>query len=61
MSSKVIAVPEIIVHPRHEQDEYLLLACDGVWDVMSNEDIAKFIYAYEQKQARVGPLMPFSD
>jgi serine/threonine protein phosphatase PrpC len=51
----VIAVPEIIVHPRHEQDEYLLLACDGVWDVMSNEDIAKFIYAYEQKQARVGP------
>ena len=28
-----------------ESDEFLVLACDGVWDVMSNEDICSFISA----------------
>ncbi len=26
-----------------EQDEYLVLACDGVWDVMTNQDVASFV------------------
>ena len=26
-------------------DEFLVLACDGVWDVMTNEDICSFISA----------------
>ena len=26
------------VHTRVAEDEMLLLACDGVWDVMSNEE-----------------------
>lgn len=25
------------------EDEYLILASDGVWDVMSNEDVARFV------------------
>ena len=28
-----------------ETDEFLVLACDGVWDVMSNEDICSFVSA----------------
>ena len=28
-----------------EKDEFLVLACDGVWDVMTNEDICSFISA----------------
>ena len=24
-------------------DQFLVLACDGVWDVMTNEDICSFI------------------
>ena len=28
-----------------EEDEFLVLACDGVWDVMTNEDICQFIAA----------------
>ncbi|CAB9529650.1 Protein phosphatase 2C [Seminavis robusta] len=40
----VIAVPEVRVHSRDAtKDMYLVLACDGVWDVMSNEDVAKFV------------------
>lgn len=35
--------PEVFVIDRHEDDEFLVLACDGVWDVMSNEDICSFI------------------
>lgn len=35
--------PEIFVRDRDEKDEFLVLACDGVWDVMSNEDICDFI------------------
>ncbi|XP_076064925.1 protein phosphatase alphabet isoform X2 [Oratosquilla oratoria] len=35
--------PEIFVESRQEEDEFLVLACDGVWDVMSNEDLCAFI------------------
>ncbi len=26
-----------------EEDEFLVLACDGVWDVMTNQDVASFV------------------
>jgi hypothetical protein len=36
--------PEISVEPKDEaHDEFMVLACDGVWDVMSNEDLVEFI------------------
>lgn len=36
--------PEISVEGRDaSQDEFMVLACDGVWDVMSNEDLVDFI------------------
>jgi len=38
--------PEFFIKPiLPEQDEFLVLACDGVWDVMSNEDICNFVSA----------------
>mmetsp|Transcript_2540 Transcript_2540/g.3744 ORF Transcript_2540/g.3744 Transcript_2540/m.3744 type:complete len:415 (-) Transcript_2540:262-1506(-) len=41
---KVICDPEIIVYPRDEvRDEFLVLACDGIWDVMSNEQCSDMI------------------
>jgi serine/threonine protein phosphatase PrpC len=40
----VTAVPDVVVHARDPaMDSYLVLACDGVWDVMSNEEVAKFV------------------
>jgi serine/threonine protein phosphatase PrpC len=39
----VTAVPEVVVHSRCAEDAFLVAACDGVWDVMTNEDVAKFI------------------
>lgn len=38
--------PEIYVRERcMEKDEFVVLACDGIWDVMSNEDLKEFIHS----------------
>ena len=41
---KVICLPEILVYPRQEEDdEFMILACDGVWDVVSNEQCGALV------------------
>ena len=35
---KVSPEPDIIIHKRVPEDEFLLIACDGLWDVMSNTE-----------------------
>ena len=35
---KVTVVPEILFHMRTPQDKILCLSCDGIWDVVSNEE-----------------------
>ncbi|XP_042240357.1 protein phosphatase 1B-like isoform X4 [Homarus americanus] len=35
--------PEIYVERRQDEDEFLVLACDGIWDVMTNEDLCAFV------------------
>ena len=38
--------PEVYVCERNsEKDEFVVLACDGIWDVMSNEDLKEFLHA----------------
>lgn len=40
----VVSVPDIQIHERDTaRDSYLILACDGVWDVMSNEEVGEFV------------------
>jgi serine/threonine protein phosphatase PrpC len=42
--SKVIAIPEFVVYPRvPTADEFFILACDGVWDVASNDRCSDFV------------------
>ena len=34
---KVSPIPDVTVHTRnHDRDEYVVVACDGIWDVVSN-------------------------
>ncbi|XP_068183558.1 protein phosphatase 1B isoform X1 [Antennarius striatus] len=35
------AVCEMVRAP--EQDQFVILACDGIWDVMSNEELCEFV------------------
>lgn len=35
--------PEIFVQDRDSADAFLVIACDGIWDVMSNEAVCSFV------------------
>lgn len=35
--------PDVVVEDRTGDDEFLVLACDGIWDVMTNEELCDFI------------------
>jgi protein phosphatase 2C family protein 2/3 len=39
----VTAHPEIISYSRSRNDEFLMVACDGIWDCLSNEECCKLI------------------
>lgn len=36
--------PEVCAVERSPLDEFLVLACDGVWDTVSNEDLCAFVH-----------------
>ena len=40
---KVTALPVIITKDRSEQDEFIIVACDGIWDVVSNEECVEMV------------------
>lgn len=35
--------PEVYFQSRSDRDEFVVLACDGVWDVMSNNEVCSFV------------------
>ncbi|XP_050434755.1 probable protein phosphatase 2C T23F11.1 [Adelges cooleyi] len=39
----VIAWPDIEVKPVTSDLEFIVLACDGIWDVMTNEEVVEFV------------------
>ncbi|ESR40120.1 hypothetical protein CICLE_v10027412mg, partial [Citrus x clementina] len=47
----VIAEPEVTFMTRSEDDEFLILASDGLWDVMSSDDAVK-LARYELRRRR---------
>ena len=41
----VTAKPDVIVAPRRPTDRFLIQACDGIWDVVSDEEAAELVQA----------------
>jgi serine/threonine protein phosphatase PrpC len=39
----VVATPDITSFDLQKGDEFLILACDGIWDVMSNQEAVDFV------------------
>ncbi|KAF4131645.1 Protein phosphatase 2C [Phytophthora infestans] len=41
----VCATPDIVVHEVKSQDEFMVLGCDGLYDVMEPQDVVNFVRA----------------
>lgn len=39
----VVATPDITTFTLQKGDEFLILACDGIWDVLSNQEAVDFV------------------
>lgn len=35
--------PEVLTVERNAADEFMVLACDGIWDVMSNDEVCSYV------------------
>lgn len=47
----VIPTPEILDYTLSPHDQFILIASDGVWEFMSNVDVARLVYPYVEKNA----------
>ncbi|KAG7363731.1 protein phosphatase 2C [Nitzschia inconspicua] len=47
---KVSPIPDIIVQARNNQlDEYIIVACDGIWDVLKNQECVQHVHGMIQE------------
>jgi protein phosphatase 1G len=45
----VTAAPELLRHTRAVDDEFIVIACDGIWDVKSSQEVCTFVRARLRK------------
>lgn len=55
---KVSSEPEILVYPRNDKvDEFLVLGCDGIWDVLENNECVKLVHQlYRENPSDMGKI-----
>ncbi|KAJ2521102.1 Protein phosphatase 2C 2 [Coemansia sp. RSA 2049] len=41
----VTALPDVVKHVIGADDEFLVIACDGIWDCMTNQQVVQFVHA----------------
>ena len=52
----VSAEPETLEHTIDEYDEFIIIATDGVWDVLDNNQAVQMVAAYSTKSPSWNPL-----
>jgi protein phosphatase 2C family protein 2/3 len=50
----VTCVPDISKTPKHKDDEFIVVACDGIWDCLQSQQVAEFIG--QQLRAHNSPI-----
>jgi protein phosphatase 2C family protein 2/3 len=48
----VTAFPDVEIKELTNDHEFILLACDGIWDVLSNEEVLEFV------RTRIAQMIP---
>lgn len=57
IEQQVSPLPEIFTLERdNDKDEFLLIACDGIWDVMSNQESIEYIHRELQIRDDLGQI-----
>jgi serine/threonine protein phosphatase PrpC len=46
----VVPDPEILKHTLTGKEDFMILACDGLWDVMSAKDAGEFVRNYRTQK-----------
>jgi serine/threonine protein phosphatase PrpC len=57
-SQAIVAVPDVVVHERSHADCYLVLACDGIWDVMSSDEVGQFVVEHIKSCGETEGVLP---
>ena len=53
----ITCVPDVTRRERHPDDSFILVACDGIFDVLNSEECATYIREVtEERKAETEPL-----
>ncbi|CAO0790994.1 unnamed protein product [Mucor circinelloides] len=52
----VTAEPDIIEHLLTDHDEFVVLACDGIWDCLTNQQVVDFVRCKLCEHKSLGPI-----
>jgi len=58
-SQMISSTPDVMTVRRQESDEFLIVACDGVWEVMSSQEAVDFVNARLHKHTQHGLPLSF--
>lgn len=52
-----LAYPDIKHHDVTSEDEFMILACDGIWNVMSSQEAVDFVRDRLEKDTKISDIL----